>query len=294
MPVLLLPSEPIPRPLDHLPADDPAVLRGALGFFTTLRVERGAVHLWSAHRDRLRSSLRAFGHPEPEEAAMLAALRGEFARIGAPPLARIRLVVGLDPEETAPGAVRRGPAWRMIASGGEMRPESAPGWTATIDRAFRLAPDLPLAGHKHSGQFHYHEAGRRAHAAGFDEALLLDRSGRLVEGARTSLFWIEHDARGPVLRTPATHFGGLPGVFAARVRRVAAEIGLEVRDSEVPPERLLGDDVRAVFLTNALREVVPVRRLDEATLPDAREDATTRALEHALERDREDRAEVAL
>jgi len=90
----------------------------------------------------------------------------------------------------------------------------------------------------------------RAHAA--HEALLVDGSGSVTEGASSNLFVV----RGGVVETPPLGVGILAGVTRARVLDLARDLGVPVRER---PQPLAGlDTVDEVFLTSTAREVLPV------------------------------------
>ncbi len=100
----------------------------------------------------------------------------------------------------------------------------------------------------------------QARRAGFDDALLLDVHGRVAEGSSSNVFCV----RGRELSTPPLETGLLQGVTRALVLALAPEAGLEPRERELRVEDLAAAD--EVWLTSTLREVLPVVRLDEATI----------------------------
>jgi|GEM_PF-7045879 len=95
-------------------------------------------------------------------------------------------------------------------------------------------------------------ARRTAHAAGYPTALLADRQGRAGEFCIGNLFLME----GNRLVTPPLAGGVLPGVMRQALLTDGAP---SVEVAPVPFARLLQAD--GVFLTNALRLIVPVREL---------------------------------
>jgi len=75
-----------------------------------------------------------------------------------------------------------------------------------------------------------------------------------------TVFWWDGDT----LRTPTLDLGILPGIGRARVLELAAGVG----QGRYVEDALAG---KSLFLTNAVRGVVPLASLDGATLPgDAR------------------------
>lgn len=97
-------------------------------------------------------------------------------------------------------------------------------------------------------------AFREAREKGWEEGILLNRRGELVEGSRSNLFWLREGA----IETPGEASGLLPGVTRERVARMAREMGIEVREGSWRPERLEGAE--EIFLTSSLMRVLPVVR----------------------------------
>jgi len=88
-------------------------------------------------------------------------------------------------------------------------------------------------------------------AAGADEAVLLSRSGRVLEGATTSILWW----RGDEPCAPPEDAGVLPGVTRLILLDLAASIGAAVSFRCPRPDELAGLEVWAV---NALHGIRPV------------------------------------
>ena len=93
----------------------------------------------------------------------------------------------------------------------------------------------------------------RAHEA--HEALLVDRSGCVTEGASSNVFAV----RGGTLETPPLQAGILAGVTRALVIDLARHLGIPLREQPLPLGSLEGAD--EAFLTSTVREVLPVVRV---------------------------------
>ncbi len=100
------------------------------------------------------------------------------------------------------------------------------------------------------------EARSRAEAAGYEEALLVDRFGNVSEGAWSNAFFVDEAG---VLVTPA--HGILPGVTRRLVLELAKGV-CPVSEREFPLSEMLSD-ASEVFITQATRGIVPVERIDE-------------------------------
>jgi branched-subunit amino acid aminotransferase/4-amino-4-deoxychorismate lyase len=123
-------------------------------------------------------------------------------------------------------------------------------------------PGSPLAGVKSLAWAEYHVARERARAAGFDEAILVDETGRLLEGAASNVFLV---IGGRVL-TPPVASGILPGVTRRLVFESAAAEGLPIEERDLPTLSLA--DAEEAFLTNALIGVASLVAVDGRTIGD--------------------------
>ena len=91
---------------------------------------------------------------------------------------------------------------------------------------------------------------------GYDEALLLDASGFVSEGAGENLFII----KGGVIYTPDLSAGALNGITRNTVFHIAKDLGLEIVQ-----KRITRDEVyiaEEAFFTGTAAEVTPIRELD--------------------------------
>ncbi len=90
---------------------------------------------------------------------------------------------------------------------------------------------------------------------GYDEALLLDREGYVAEGSGENFFMV----RDGVLYTPELT-SCLEGITRDTVLRLAAEIGLTVREKRITRDEVYIAD--EAFFTGTAAEVTPIRELD--------------------------------
>ena len=91
---------------------------------------------------------------------------------------------------------------------------------------------------------------------GYDEALLLDASGFVSEGAGENLFII----KGGVIYTPDLSAGALNGITRNTVFHIAKDLGFEIVQ-----KRITRDEVyiaEEAFFTGTAAEVTPIRELD--------------------------------
>jgi branched-subunit amino acid aminotransferase/4-amino-4-deoxychorismate lyase len=231
--------------------------RDGEGLFETLRVYEGRPFGWDRHLERLVISAAELGFPVPPAPERLrAALDEVLAAEGLrDATARVTVTRGI------PGRPSRAGAWV------EVQPIDARLWRGVrtgraraIVSGAAFAPGS-LGRHKTTSRLAYQLARDEARAAGADEALLLDGTGQLLEGATSNVF-VVHQGRA---RTPPLSLGILPGVTRALVIELAREIGLEIGEAPVADASLAGAD--EVFLTNSVQEIVPLAALGERNLP---------------------------
>ena len=91
---------------------------------------------------------------------------------------------------------------------------------------------------------------------GYDEALLLDASGFVSEGAGENLFVI----KGGVVYTPDLSAGALNGITRNTVFSICADLGLKVVEKRITRDEVYISD--EAFFTGTAAEVTPIRELD--------------------------------
>ncbi len=96
---------------------------------------------------------------------------------------------------------------------------------------------------------------RESHAAGADDALLLDLRGQVTEASTSNVFFVQDG----VVVTPPLALGMLEGVTRGLVIEIARGEGLLVREEPHGSEALAAAD--EVFVTSTIREVMPVTSL---------------------------------
>jgi branched-chain amino acid aminotransferase len=127
---------------------------------------------------------------------------------------------------------------------------------------------------------------REAHAAGADDALLLDLRGKVTEASTSNIFFVQQG----VVVTPPLALGMLQGVTRTVVMDVARGEGLIVREEPFGPEALGAAD--EVFVTSTIREIMPVTSLvllggpaaDVRRIADGKQGPVTRRLHEAFNR----------
>jgi branched-chain amino acid aminotransferase len=113
--------------------------------------------------------------------------------------------------------------------------------------------------------------------AGFDEAIMLNSAGMVVEASAENIFIVKNEA----LATPPTTSGALGGITRDSILAIAKEnaINYEIRD--ISRDELYTAD--EVFLSGTAAEVKPVGEIDNRLVGDSRPGKMTRQLKSLFE-----------
>lgn len=106
-------------------------------------------------------------------------------------------------------------------------------------------------------------AARAAQLEGFSDALLIGRSGRILEGPTFTIGWVIEEGGRTVYETPAMTLGILDSITRQLAFDSAADADLEIREVEVGLERL--DEASEFFALSTLRDTLPVVAVGERT-----------------------------
>ncbi len=204
----------------------------AFALLETMRWEDG-VALLDRHLARLRRSADYFDFGFDE-----AAVRARLDEVGA----------GLEPGEAVRLRLTLGPKGEV---GIEAGPLDAPPFRRAVVFPEPADPSDPFQRHKTTHRDFYERAYRWARERGFDEAILVNVAGEVVEGTRTNVVV----RIGGQLVTPPLAVGGLGGVYRAHL----------LATGEAAEEVLTVADLRradAVYLSNAVRGLAEVSLAD--------------------------------
>jgi branched-chain amino acid aminotransferase len=110
----------------------------------------------------------------------------------------------------------------------------------------------------------------------FDDALLANAEGHITEGTTFNIGYIK---RGIVV-TPPLDIGILDGITRRHMIQLAHKMGMEVRETRFPKERLYEAD--EVFWMSSLREAFPVVQVDDRKIGRGKPGPITRKLSQAF------------
>ena len=111
-----------------------------------------------------------------------------------------------------------------------------------------------------------------------EEGLMLNSQGHLAEGTVSNIFLI----RGGKLVTPSLKSGVLPGITREAILELAPGQGLKASEREIKLTELR--EAEEAFLTNSLREIVPLTRVDGNPLGDGKPGRITKTIAAAYSR----------
>jgi branched-chain amino acid aminotransferase len=152
------------------------------------------------------------------------------------------------------------------------------GIAVILVRAARVTDGSPAAGAKVGNYLMSVLSLRQAKQLGAAEALIVDGSGRVLEGTTSNVFAV----RGDRLSTPTEESGILAGITRACLLRAAVDLGIPVDIRDLAERDILEAD--EVFITSSIREVVPVVEVDGRPVGDGTPGPLTRALLQAYRR----------
>ena len=220
------------------------------GVFSTVGIQNGRAlwldhHLRRLRRDARRCEIRIEFSDELLSDALRAVVRANNVCNG---LARL----SVSRRDDGRWNTRNGSDFTITAL------ETAPLATRDLRVATRRAPDLgPLAGIKTTSYLPYLWCWREAKEHGFDEAILLDACNRVVEAARSSVFWV----RDGVLGTSPLSSGALDGVGREVVLEKACHWNIETREEWMDGQDLAScDELFLVSGANGPRSVKEIEK----------------------------------
>lgn len=240
----------------RLDARDEGLLYG-LGLFETTRTFDGKPWLWDRHLSRLMRSANDLGLPLPSllpdadmAAQFVSRLQNDYGVAGDVVL-RLNVTPGWGTADVGDlvgrGAGRVWLSWRPL-------PPAAASVRLRTAEFFRISAADGWSPHK---SFQYGTrwvARRQAIAAGYDDALLLDTIGLVLEATRANVF-LKMNNR---WTTPSLNGAVLPGI----IRRVILDRHdwLAVREEGI--HRRNAREIQEAFVCNSVRGVVPVTEID--------------------------------
>ena len=248
-------------------ATDSGLLYGA-GLFETMRSRQGVVFRLDDHLDRLFASARALSISCSCEKAHIRAAIDRLLQANQLTEARLRLTLTNGPlaqseEQRQPTLLITATAFRPYP------PEYYQTGVLVVLCPFRQNATDPTCGHKTTSYYPRLLALNLAHQKRAAEALWFTTDNRLAEGCVSNIFLVKNS----ILQTPSLETPVLPGIARKTVRELARQQSLDLAEKDL----FIGDLLEAdeVFLTNVIREVVPVVGVEQHTVGNGKVGAIT-------------------
>jgi branched-chain amino acid aminotransferase len=239
----------------------PVMDRGFLygdSVYEVVRTYGGRVFELDRHYKRMEQSAERIGLTLPPREKIVRELQRTL-EAAKNPESYARIIVTRGDGEFGLGAHLAGSQSRLIFM---IRPLVVPseeqyekGLSLAVARTRRNSPQTLDPALKTGNYLNNIMAAREAHAAGADDAVLLDLQGRVTEATTSNIFFVHNN----IVVTPPLRLGMLEGVTRAVTLEIAQREGLLTREEPHGPEALAAAD--EVFLTSTIREVMPVTQL---------------------------------
>lgn len=239
----------------------PGVLK-AKGVFETMRARKGEVALLAAHVKRMSRGLKVLDLTRPKSFPAIPENISQLLKVNRLKNARVRVMLW-----------QKGVGVHCAIVAEPLQPPGARqysrGFKAMLTNGHRRQTPVPI---KSLDYGIFRERLQQACAGGFDEALLLNRKGELVEGSRTNIFLVKDSC----LFTPSIASGCLPGVMRQVVLDRARKLKLCCAAKALKARDLFEAD--EAFLTNALLGIMPLTYLDLKQIGNGKPGPITRRL----------------
>lgn len=236
------------RRVGAVPPDDRGLAYGD-ALFETMRAHRGEVLWWDRHWARLGESAARLRMPLPDASQVLREAR-ELLQ-GRDAVLKLQTTRGSGGRGYAPPANAES-LWLLSV-------HALPAQVDALDAIWcetRLARQPLLAGMKHGNRLEHVLARAEVVDAGADEGVVRDVAGRVTSGTAGNIFI--HD--GENWHTPELDHAGVAGICRDWVIEQTGAHVRRIRVDEV-------EAAQAVFMCNAVRGILPVRRLGTHSWP---------------------------
>jgi branched-subunit amino acid aminotransferase/4-amino-4-deoxychorismate lyase len=250
---ILLDNEWISSQKGLLDSLNPWALKGE-GVFETMRSYQGTVFALNLHLDRMFKGLRILRIKPAYSKRLFAWKIASVIKINRLKDARIRLVVWREQNKDH-FSITANPL-RFVSVKNFQK-----GYTVCLS-GVKVDETAKACSLKSIRYQRFIRAYEQARGKGFDEALLFNRRGSLVEGSRGNIFLVNNG----VLFTPPLSSGCLPGITRSIVLRLAKKMKITYRVVNLSKTDLLS--AQEVFLTSSVVEIMPITTIHQQCIGD--------------------------
>ncbi len=103
---------------------------------------------------------------------------------------------------------------------------------------------------------------KKARKLGYYEALFLNERDEICEGCISNIFFVKDEQ---TVVTPPLKSGVLPGITRNKIIGILSQMGMKVQQIPIYPKDLRS--FQAVFLTNAVIEILPIKQIKDIHYP---------------------------
>ena len=233
-------------------AIDNRTFRYGIGLFETLLAINNEVQQLSFHWNRLQQGIQLLGFQTPSffnEASLLIAIQGILNKNKHNKYARIRIQFFanaggiLETQQNTCNYLIETSA--IDASICELNEN---GLVVGIHTLYKKEID-PLSAYKINGRICYAMAAQEAKEKKWNDALVLNSQGNIIESSISNIFWIKDKT----VYTPPISEGCIAGIRRANWISTLNEKGIPIIEMPLSKEMLLEAD--EVFLTNSIRKI---------------------------------------
>jgi len=248
------------RPCDQVATSDRALNYGD-GIFTTILVNQGQCQDLTAHIQRLQQGIKLLAITNID-ADVLQALASQLVNIAVDQTTAVLKVL-----------ISRGTGARGYSSVGCDTPlivvslGQFPKHYLTLRQhgialgvsTIALGLNPLLAGIKHLNRLEQVLVRQQIDSSDFDDAVVLDCQGYIVETAIANIFWVKDN----IVYTPSLDLAGVNGIMRGKVLAWLSTAGYQVKSDRYR----LGSIISAeeVFITNCLMTIVRVNSIEEVS-----------------------------
>ena len=246
--IVFLKGKFLPEKAAKISVLEPGFLYG-WGLFETMRAYQGKIVYLEAHLERMRGAVRIMGLNLPYSLAQLKRLMLRIVKLNRLTDAYVRLTLWKSQKGTD-----------ILLTAKKYNPfpiqKYRTGFRVCVS-SFRKDADSLLARLKCTSRLLYELSFQTAKARGFDEAIILNHRGYIIEASRSNIFLLKNN----VLFTPALDCGCLEGITRKVVLDLAKKYKIKIYQGNFSPQDLYGAD--EAFLTNSLMGVMPLRSVEK-------------------------------
>jgi len=225
------------------------------GVFTTIAVKNGLPQLWPLHLARLQLAVNRLAMTAPDWQAITQTVYQQAAAYVEPAVLKLLLSRGVGGRGYAPVNCGEPLVYLYHAAMPDYRQWQQQGLCVGVAQ-LQLAIQPALAGLKHTNRLEQVLLKQELAQTDFDDLLVFDQQQQLTEATAANLFYQLNGN----WYTPPLHLAGVAGVMRQHILASLPQI----QERILPLCELA--QVQAMFLTNALLGIGPVRQLNGSAL----------------------------